>query len=454
MAAIGNSNPAPSDGQNNPFVLKRLGVTIDQSIWYCDAYSGSAEALIAAGLVTADQLEPQKGRKKFVSAFYGDGTPVPPGASCFWGTPGRKVILDLGEKRYRVEVTATKDEMKRRHLALDAKRKLERRKEYLAEAEKRAMEPLTHGFGDDSEYWHGTKEQLQEQGLGVDCVFPGEPGGEKLLLVDHPLGFKVEIKIDWQSQELGPGHRLRYTAHSWYVTRDDHRPERKELHAPGVTRIISWWNIWNDCFVGTADALVSCGLARMDQFPGQPGRGSVQCSYQIDDTRATNSSKRNSSMTIRRQGKHRFSIEKSISVEEEQKRKKERKDIEDRQKEETRAARELRMRLHAVDSGPATFEDFRKQKAKSAESVIDLVWSLVFASPEGQFKFKIDEDDDVYDELAEAFDTIREAVQDARIVRDSKVLKMIEGGKKMVAAKADAPLQNFLRLVVTKPLDE
>ena len=55
-------------------------------------------------------------------------------------------------------------------------------------------------------------------------------------------------------------------------------------HAPGVKKTFS---TWADCYTGTSEALVAAGLARFDQFPGQPGMRKMRVTIFPDGTMPT-----------------------------------------------------------------------------------------------------------------------------------------------------------------------
>ncbi|MBY0236947.1 MAG: hypothetical protein K2W93_18335, partial [Burkholderiaceae bacterium] len=55
--------------------------------WYSNQYFGSEQALLAAGLITPEQLEPQQGRPLGRTAFMPDGSVCPPRVKA-WREPG------------------------------------------------------------------------------------------------------------------------------------------------------------------------------------------------------------------------------------------------------------------------------------------------------------------------------------------------------------------------------
>lgn len=111
---------------------------------------------------------------------------------------------------------------------------------------------------------YGTKEFLQQIGLGVGMAFPGEIGGpRRCLKTVDPRGFKCKIQ---ESSYMGervfsasipfPGREFQFGISDW------------EFFAPGVQRKAMHWT---DDFKGTADDLVAAGLVPIGHFPGLPG---------------------------------------------------------------------------------------------------------------------------------------------------------------------------------------
>lgn len=143
-----------------------------------------------------------------------------------------------------------------------------------------ALEHKRYHWGDS---WSGAKDQLQAIGIGVDALFPGEPGGPvRALTVRDARGMKVTIKKKW-----GASYGIyEATWRFWDPTksRAARRRERTTVFAPGVNCYRGEY--WHDVFTGTADALVAAGLIGHGQLPGQPGRGKVRCTYLADGTPA------------------------------------------------------------------------------------------------------------------------------------------------------------------------
>ena len=74
----------------------------------------------------------------------------------------------------------------------------------------------------------------------------------------------------------------------------------------------------SDNFTGTAEAIVAAGYARLDELPGQPGRGKMMCTYQLDGTpvpKGASGGQQGRKRQIRRAGKTRYCV--SIDVDEE-----------------------------------------------------------------------------------------------------------------------------------------
>jgi hypothetical protein len=73
---------------------------------------------------------------------------------------------------------------------------------------------------------------------------------------------------------------------------------------------------WCDVYVGTADDLVRAGLARIDMFPGQPGRGKIQCSFDLRDISGSHCGAGRFKLVIRRRGQGRFEVQWPVGEEE------------------------------------------------------------------------------------------------------------------------------------------
>lgn len=139
------------------------------------------------------------------------------------------------------------------------------------------------------ERWSGTKSQLRSIGIGVDVVYPGEPGGNKRVVhTTNSQGDALELK-KWDDYVFHASlHYCKssFTAHDTPIE-----------FAPGVllVRHHSLYGYVNerDEYRGSGDALVACGLVLVDQLPGSPGRGKTRCSYFSDGrTKTTNGNTR------------------------------------------------------------------------------------------------------------------------------------------------------------------
>ena len=94
------------------------GVQVARTFRYFDRYTGTPQALIAAGLVAADELPGAPGCGKMVTTVRAGGR-VPPGKRPRCDglprfTPGYKVIRKVREDRFVVELTVSHAEQARR----------------------------------------------------------------------------------------------------------------------------------------------------------------------------------------------------------------------------------------------------------------------------------------------------------------------------------------------------
>lgn len=122
------------------------------------------------------------------------------------------------------------------------------------------------------EFILGTKRELRGLGIAVGMAFPGELGGPaRRMTVRDPRGFKTVLER-FDSE--------RYSACISLPGRE-REPEQLTDFAPGVQLSSCGWC---DFFVGTAEDLAMAGLARLDQFPGQPGARKVTVTIFADGT--------------------------------------------------------------------------------------------------------------------------------------------------------------------------
>lgn len=443
-----HSNP-PSDAVAPSASPLPSGIT-RSSRWSCDIYSGSAEALIDAGLIERSQLTPQKGRKLGHTAFLPNGSPCPIQVRA-WRDPGFKAIRQQDDASYCVEITVSKGMQAQRRSAekvAEHEREQQRIDVALAESGQQYRNwELRQGYNDDYEYWEGTKEQLQREGIGVGLAFPGEPGASKELYCKCPLGFDVRVYLPGSYNPCKAAARI-YTAQSWYVPYVE--PPREQMqYASGVLQEIWTPTSWEsrDIFIGSAQALVAAGLVPSTHlFPAQPGMNKQQASYRKDWTMASNSPRKGTVARISRLGKgDKYRLELDLS-EAEKKRRKEARDqyqneIKDRAK--VLAAERKQLRRGAAPGKPD--EAFRSERAELAKAVMDLLWLQVFARTEGGVRFNISKDSELWDDLAEAFQTIKDAVQEAEILRDEKQAAVVQTRLKLVAARNDKGLQSVLQ---------
>jgi hypothetical protein len=119
------------------------GVKLLRADGFGDVYSGSADALIAAGLVTPEQLPGQPGNGSSMVSFYPDGTRVPRGSNYACKRPGYKQIRRVGKSgSFHVLVRQSEEEHERR----DAERNAQwEREKFARAAASRQVAPLRRG---------------------------------------------------------------------------------------------------------------------------------------------------------------------------------------------------------------------------------------------------------------------------------------------------------------------
>lgn len=431
------------------------------SRWSCDIFTGTADALVSAGLITLEQLKPQKGRRAGYTVFLPDGSPCHPTQRA-WREPGFKTIFEVNDGTYIVEVTVAKDVQLWR-------RKAERAAQHEAEQERINKELAEHGheyrnwtlrheYAGFAETWEGTKAQLQAQGLAVGMKFPGEPGAPDEIHCKCPLGF--DVRIYQPSYSRGRAAAGIYIAQSFYVPYQE-EPKQYVAHAPGVLlEVVPEWNTRTDTYVGTAQALVNANLVpSLALFPGQAGQNKVRASFLKGWVPAVTSTGRNWLATIRKKGnKGQYSVEVPVSKREEERREALRTSRNKEQKQKELALAQERRELRQLATvKQKSVEEFRSQRAEVAEIWLGFLWNRVFVDKDGPLSFEIPENCELRDDLADAFQTIRDAVQTADILRDNKLQAAAQTRLKLVAARNDKGLQSLLhdakhlRLVHSSP---
>lgn len=420
------------------------------SRWYCDHYTGTPAALIAAGHISPEHITPQAGRTPGRTAFLADGQPCPPGVKA-WRDPGFRAIQQLDDGTYRVEVTVSKETQKLR-------RSQERAAEHEAEQERIKQRIAEEGhlyrnwvfrqnFERDMERWEGTKSQLQAAGLGVGLSFPGEAGAPEELVCTCPLGFKFRIFLPGSYDAARAAAGI-YTAVSSYLDETDHRP-RFAHYAAGVLRHEwtpeSWWSS-HDVYRGTADALISAGLVpALKFFPGQPGAKRVQASYRRDWSPATNANNQELAATIRRRGQHGYEVEIPASEAEVARRVALREAKKANDARQSRALADERRRLREATAPQKSAEAVKQEMVEQAKFALNMVAEFLFMPNKAGWHFDIPRGSTEYDELAEAFVTIRRVMEAAPAVRQRKHVEAAKKQLRLAAARQDGALQSMLR---------
>lgn len=457
----GTTQPEPAAAQ-----AAHAGVT-QSTRWFCDVFTGTSDALIAAGIIKAEELLPQKGRAEGRTVFLPDGQPCPLNSRP-WRDPGYKVILNVGGGSYSVEVTVPKDVQKtrlkaERAAAQDAEREAEQQR-INEELAKKGQElrnwKLQHWFRDCSEEWVGTKSQLQAEGLGVGMRFPGEPGAPEYVQCKCPLGFDVRISLPkYEPVKAAAGI---FEADSRYLPLEGHFCESNEPtpFAPGV--MLEPWPTWStdrDTYVGTSEGLISAGLIpSLSLFPGQPGRSKMQVAYDKDWGPCPSGQRTKWKATIRKRGSRKFSVEVPVSEDEAQRRQ----DIVDgkrkaRKELEATLAQERRQLRSIANAKVKGFDEFRDERVRSIEYDLDIIWRTLTRA-DGAVRFDIPKGSELWDNIGEAFQLIREVVESAEIVVGKQIEGALEKRLKLTAARNDKGVQSLLhqakhlRLVHSAPL--
>lgn len=99
------------------------GIEHDASSWWCDTFRGTAEALIAAGLIRADELPGGAGVNKVQRTFLADGSELRKGQN-YRTVPGVRRIVKRG-RRFAVEIVVDEAERERRRAVMEARHEAE-----------------------------------------------------------------------------------------------------------------------------------------------------------------------------------------------------------------------------------------------------------------------------------------------------------------------------------------
>lgn len=431
-------------------VLPPPGVTKNVR-WYSDQYVGSEQALLSAGFITPEQLKPQLGRPLGRTAFLPDGSVCPPRVKA-WREPGFVSIQRQKDGLYCVELTVSKAEQKARRdnrSAAELEEKQARIDKTIAKDGHLYVNwQLQRRFSNSCEEWEGTKAQLQAAGLGVGENFPGDPGAPDKLMARCPLGFEFRITLpSWN--EAKAAARI-YSAVSPYRPQlSSHRLAKQVADfAPGVK--VEVWTVddgstWFDYFTGTAEALVAAGLVpSMNMFPGSLGANRVQASYLPNGDPVSNSPSRNRSMTIRKKGRHQYLVEKAVCDEERARRDGARDEAIKARDRLDQAAGAERCQLRAGVTPLQTAAQFRRDCLIRSAGILHAFWELSQRA-QGGWRLNILKGSDLYDEVANAIETIDKAIQTAGVIRDPKLAQASSERLKLAAARNDKGLQSVLR---------
>lgn len=179
-----------------------------------------------------------------------------------------------------------------------------------ATSSSRCIEYREYDWGD---WITGTKEQLQELGLGASLTYPGEPGGKKKLKARDPRGYVAEISFS--DHEDGT-----FTARIKFPELPG-RPYPELLPAlPGIRKREHYRF---DEYVGSAEALAAAGFVREEQLPGQPGMRRMRVTIFPDGTIPSgaptanhNEARLPGARRIERIGTRKYSVQINVSEEE------------------------------------------------------------------------------------------------------------------------------------------
>jgi hypothetical protein len=414
-----------------------------------DVYEGSSQALIAAGLIqSADQLVAQ-GRCR-ASYLLPNGERVQRGAlGSHRASAGFREVSLVAPDFYRVRLTVSAEEQAKRRIAGRVKREAK-------SAEYEAAQPLDHRFTDTEERWVGTREQLRAVGIGVGIDFPGDNGTSprKNVETTDAEGFSVSIRAGSMMSGERPGPTHRFYVSSPYLPEDGKQARsryRSDLAgevAPGVSlETICHSNFYR----GTAEALVAAGLLRRDQFPGQEGRAKHRACYYADGAPVTGLVSMGrlpaGCYAVTKCGTKNFELQ--LLVDKDEQKRREQKECDALLAERNRNAQarldRIAVRRSLEEGGaPDSVESFRTKRMGRVEAVLATVWAELFCGSEGAYSFDVDEESDSFEDLTEAFELIRQAVETAPVRIDRSLLAARATARKAREARNDPAFAVFM----------
>ena len=405
------------------------------SRWFCDIYEGTAECLIAGGVLAPTDLAAQEGRPAGTTVF------LPSGAACprtekAWREPGYRTVRFLENGCYSVRVTVGKATQQWRKNA--ERRAEERRLQDFATAEMAKYSgnfpapALQRKFDFGGETWEGTKAQLQAAGLACGTPYPGEAGAGNYRDCNCPLGFEFRIRAPrYDPAKAAAGI---FVAHSLYVPK---RADAKEFVAYTADVLREIWSpalsVCSDIYYGSAEALVAGNLVpALELFPGQPGVGKTRVAYLADMRRADPGQFKKATLTIEKLGNlGRFRVDIPVSEAELERRRTARDaQYELLTVENARLCAERKAMRKVAEMRTETCERFFDEAARMAEVGLSLLTKSLDDSCGSAFTFSGIKGSALERDLNNAFETIRRVMREAQIVPSAigqKLLSPVEG---------------------------
>ena len=327
--------------------------------------------------------------------------------------------------------------------------------------------PLTYSRYSWGENWDGTKEQLQAVGIATGLKFPGEPGGpvRKMTVIDR-LGLKVEIIRDYD-RTLPQRYDVRRPFRDGSADRRARRAQRTTQYAPGVTLYKN--DYCTDDYTGTAEALVGARLVRLDQLPGQPGRGKVRTTFDADgayiskNTRNTGAHRYGHGYTaIEVAGKHNFTVCVRVSEEEAARREVEFKAFQEENMRANLAAQPMHIknegRIKDLDAQIAQLSVSEDQYRERAQRMLKIAFEML-----APVMFKRDAADrstghsgrwshskDVFDEFCRHYWQLKELIDEGDIECDDSLLHETQRAR---SALDDEDFQGLMTKLTTTNRD-
>lgn len=119
-SAARGSNDVKGNYYNPPGPINDVpGIVTKKGEWECDFYSGTAEALVAAGLLTGDLFPGQPGRNTTSQAYRPAGVKRQHNNQGWHHVPGYMTVTRTASGKFQIRLTVSQEEQARRQAIRD-----------------------------------------------------------------------------------------------------------------------------------------------------------------------------------------------------------------------------------------------------------------------------------------------------------------------------------------------